>query len=250
MPEKLTASRPRGSLRFAGIAWLASLCLSCDHGQRIEALEEWVKKYGETYQTPQKTRDDTQDQRTEELASKVECDNPEVRNFIKKCTSEEVCDEGKIVSAVRNMKGMDHVMLRVSYDPEKPIEADTEDRRAQLFKLFRKHQVISGITKLLVVAIPFVGKAQPGVRKPQVAKPTVDYTKLHSQALKFRNSFYNSEYELSKAVKVLDPQVPRCDARTEGLVQIFHNKPEDQLTPSERRIQAPYVDLIVFLVEC
>lgn len=234
-------------LTYALLAFLSTF--SCDHGQRIEELERWRQKFTEA----QKKRDEEQDQVTEDLTSKLACDNVEVRNFIKKCTSEEVCDDGKVVNAIRNMKGMDHVMLRVPYQSDQPLSIDAEDRRAQVFRMILRHQVVSGSTKLLVVAIPSLEKKPAKGKTSQSSKagPSIDFTKLKSQAFHFRNSLYEPEYNLPRTVKHLEPQVPRCDTRSVGLVQSFQKEvPDDRLLPHEQKIQHPYVDLIIFLVEC
>lgn len=233
-------------LACAAIAFLSTL--SCDHGQRLAELERWRQQLIET----QKKRDNDQDQVIEDLTSKLACDNAEVRNFIKRCTSEEVCDDGKVVNAVRNMKGMDHVMLRVPYQADQPLLIDAEDRKAQVFKLILKHQIVSGSTKLLVVAIPSLDKKPTkGKTLPNSKAPQIDFTKLKSLAFHFRNSLYEPEFNLPRIVKHLEPQVPRCDTRSVGLVQSFQKEvPDDRLLPHEQKIQHPYVDLIIFLVEC
>jgi hypothetical protein len=226
------------------VVLLASL--SCDHGQRLEELEKWRKQFVED----QQKKDNEQDQAVEDLTSKLACDNAEVRNFIRKCTSEEVCDDGKVVSAIRNMKNMDHIMFRVQYNPEQPLIVEDEDRSAQLFKLIKRHQVVANSTKLLVVAIPSLEKKSA---KGKASKTTIqiDYTKLKSQAFHFRNSLYMGEYNLPKTVKHLEPQVPRCDSRSVGLVQSFQREvPDDRLLSHEQTIQHPYVDVLIFLVEC
>lgn len=231
---------------YATIAFLSNL--SCDHGQRLEELERWRLQFTEA----QKKRDNDQDQVIEDLTSKLACDNAEVRNFIKRCTSEEVCDDGKVVNAIRNMKGMDHVMLRVPYQADLPLTIEAEDRKAQVFKLILKHQIVSGSTKLLVVAIPSLDKKPvKGKSLPNPKTPQIDYTRLKSQAFHFRNSLYEPEFNLPKTVKHLEPQVPRCDTRSVGLVQSFQKEvPDDRLLPHEQKIQYPYVDLLIFLVEC
>lgn len=222
--------------------------LSCDHGQRLQELERWRQQFT----AAQVKRDTDQDQVIEDVTSKLACDNAEVRNFIKRCTSEEVCDDGKVVNAIRNMKGMDHVMLRVPYYNDQPLSIDAEDRKAQVIKLILKHAVVAGSTKLLVVAIPSLDKKQQkGKPTANPTTPQIDYTKLKTQAFRFRNALYEPEFNLPKTVKHLEPQVPRCDTRSVGLVQSFQREvPDDHLLPHEQKIQYPYVDLIIFLVEC
>ncbi len=225
------------------------ITLSCEHGQRLDELERWRK----TFTEEQKKRDYEQDQATEDLTSKLACDNAEVRNFVKKCTSEEVCDDGKVVNAIRNMKRMDHVMLRIPYQSDQPLSIDAEDRRAQVFRLILRHQVVSGSTKLLVVAIPSLEKKLAKGKVSPTSKATVpiDYTKLKTQVFHFRNSLYDAEYNLPRTVKHLEPQVPRCDTRSVELVQTFQKEvSDDHLLAHELKIQHPYVDLIIFLVEC
>lgn len=223
----------------------------CDHGQRITKLERLL----DGYMRKKDEKDKEQDTTIEDVASKIACDNADVRNFIKKCTSDEKCDNGEVVNAIRNMKKMDHVMLRIPYQHDGPLSIDAEDRKAQFFALLRTHQVVNGLTKVLVVAIPSLPKKTVKGKPPQNSKQgaaiEIDFTNLKNQARHFRNSLYEPEYNLSRTIKHLEPQVPRCDERSIGLVQILHKEVSaDQLTAQEKAIQAPYVDLIIFLVEC
>ena len=49
-----------------------------------------------------------------------------------------------------------------------------------------------------------------------------------------------NKFNLPKTVKHLEPQVPRCDTRSVGLVQSFQREvPDDHLLPHEQKIQYP-----------
>lgn len=211
----------------------------------------------------QRAKDAQQDRLIEDTAAKLACNDPFVQDFVRRCKEDgSKCDTSQIVTVVSKMRAYHHKVLRLPYIQGQDL-AITEQEQEELITLFKREHNILPSTKLLMVAIPSHllkapapvaarGIKRPGTRPTEVRmEPDVSMDMVTVVARNLRKSFLFAPYALTeKIISGMEPQVPACESRSDELIRHFREIPANKLRPEETKVRAPWIDLIIFMVDC
>jgi hypothetical protein len=218
----------------------------------------------DVFMANQKKRDDGQDATIEDTTSKLACNNATVQQFLAKCKeNNSVCSTTEIVPAIKAMRGdFPYRIIRVPYKFGETLTV-TESQKADLVSLFSGRVLTS--TKILIVGISsheaptalMQAKTSRHSRKVKVSTTPppivgdINQDEVLNQLRRFRNTFLYEPYKVSeKMIGAIKPQAPSCDRKADGLIDYFRELKENQLREEERKMNRPWMDIIVFMVDC
>lgn len=206
-------------------------------------------------------KDSQQDRVIEDTAAKLACNDPYVQDFVRRCKEDgSKCDTSQIVTVVSKMRAYHHKVMRLPYVQGQDLTI-TEAAQEELVTLFKREHNILPSTKLLLVAIPShqlkgAAPARPLRRmatKPVESRmePDISTDIVAVVARNLRKSFQFAPYALNeKIISGMEPQVPACESRSDELIRHFREIPANRLRLDETKIRAPWIDLIIFMVDC
>ncbi len=239
--------------------WTLLVCLSQTSCVEYVTKDEFLR-----FIAAQKATDERQNLVIEDTAAKLSCSDRNVQDFVRRCREAgSKCDTSQITSIIAKMRSYHHRMLRLPQVSQHELSLASDDQRAELVTLFTREHNILPSTKLLLAVPSHVLKTPPPPPRPRWSRkavprqpevrmePDISNDNLAVGLRNLRKQFISAPYGLSeKIINGMEPQIPSCETRSDELIRLFRDIPANRLNADEQKIRAPYIDLIIFMVDC